>query len=170
MANPYIGQIIMFAGNFPIAGWAICNGQTMQISQNDALYSLIGTTYGGDGVTTFNLPDLRGRVPIHQGTGPSTYVVGQKAGSESVPLTISQLPGHGHSLQAGTNPGTLATPATNALAGSSSLSFYTTNAPSTPMNAAAVATTGSSVPHDNVQPVLSVNFLISLFGIFPSRN
>ncbi len=182
MAQPFIGQIIMFGGNFAPANWAKCNGQLIPISQNETLYTLLGTTYGGDGVNTFGLPDLQGRVPIHQGTGAglSTYVLGAKAGTENVTLTSSQLPTHTHTLSVITGtPGTLAK-ATSAsyLADEASTASggnaFTYIAGGTGTQQALVGTsignTGSSFPHNNVQPVLAVSVCIALYGIFPSQN
>ncbi|HWH12475.1 MAG TPA: tail fiber protein [Solirubrobacteraceae bacterium] len=171
MSESFIGEIRMFGGTFAPNGWAFCDGRTLAIAQNDALFALLGTTYGGDGVQTFNLPDLRGRLPVHQGNnGAATYVLGQLAGSENVTLSTNQLPAHNHALQAGTSPGTQASPSGNALTASSSLGLYTTEAPDIAMAPTTVGASGGSQPHNNLQPFLCVNFIISLFGIFPSRN
>jgi len=171
VSEPFVGEIRMFGGNFAPQGWALCDGRSLSIAANQTLFALLGTTYGGDGETTFSLPDLRGRLPVHQGNnGAATYVIGQLAGSEDVTVTGNQLPAHTHALQAGTSPGTQASPSNNALVASSSLGFYTTQAPATPMAPTAVATTGESQPHNNIQPVLCVTFIIALFGVFPSRN
>jgi len=161
----------MFAGNFAPSGWALCNGETIQISQNSTLFTLIGTTYGGNGTTTFNLPDLRSRVPVHVGTGTaSTYILGQPGGAENVTVLTAQIPGHSHALQAGTSAGTGSSPSGSVLAASSELSFYAVDVPATSMNPAAITQQGQSQPHTNLQPFLSITFIISLFGIFPSRN
>lgn len=171
MATPFIGTITMFGGNFAPRNYAFCNGSLLAISQNDVLFALIGTTYGGDGQSTFALPDLRGRAPIHQGNlaGGATYVMGQSIGAESVTLTASQMPAHTHSLGANSGPGNGAGPSGAVWARSSATQNYAA-AGSTPMNAAAVALSGGNQPHENMQPFLAINFIIALFGIFPSRN
>jgi microcystin-dependent protein len=163
----------MFGGSFAPAGWAFCNGQLIPIDQNDALFNLIGTTYGGDGQTTFALPNLQSRIPIHAGTGSfgTTYTLGESGGVESVTLTTSQIPSHSHvpqcqsavGSQAPTN-GVWAQPAVAAN------KIYTVNAPDTNMNAQIMTLTGGSQPHDNMMPFLVISFIISLFGIFPSQN
>ena len=165
MSNPYIGEIRMFAGNFAPAGWAFCAGQVLAISQNDALFAIIGTTYGGDGVTTFNLPDLRSRVPMHQGTG---FVIGQMAGEENVTLTTGQLPQHTHTAHADAGTGGQRSPAGNVWAASSA--YAAGGSINTQLAAGALGNAGGSQPHDNMVPFLAINFIISLFGIFPSRN
>lgn len=168
MSEPFVGEIRMFAGNFAPRGWAFCDGQLMAISENDALFSLVGTYYGGDGRTTFGLPDLRGRLPMHQG---STYRIGGKAGQEEVTLTASQLPSHRHALAAvGDQPGTQASPAGALPAQSFNVVPYLADAPTGSFNAAAVTDTGGSRAHSNVQPFQCVYFIISLFGIYPSRH
>ncbi len=180
MSQPYVGEIRMFGGNFAPVGWAFCSGQILPISENDTLFQLIGTTYGGDGEETFGLPDLRGRVPIHQGTGPglSNYVVGQAAGTESVTLTINQMPTHSHPLMVSTTPATLPSPA-NAVPGTvnptaSSYSMYVVPGTSTmvqaPMAGGSIVPQGGSQPHENLMPALAVSFIISLYGVFPSQN
>jgi microcystin-dependent protein len=172
MSEPFVGEIRMFAGNFAPRGWALCDGQLLAVSQNDALFSLLGTIYGGDGRTTFGLPDLRGRVPIHQGTGPglSPRPLGAKAGAEDVTLTTNQLPSHSHPIQATRNLGTAAEPTNRVLARSTSLDRYigVTN-PTAAMNASSVTSVGGSRSHTNLMPFLCINFIISLFGIYPSR-
>lgn len=165
MAQPYIGEIRMFAGNFPPAGWLFCDGGLLPISENDALFALIGTTYGGDGQETFALPDLRGRLPLHQS---GTYIIGQTGGVEQVTLTTQQIPVHSHPLLASTNTGTQNGPDGNVLASGSRVSRYRTAAPTVALNAQALGATGGSQPHDNFHPYLCVNYIISLFGIFPS--
>jgi microcystin-dependent protein len=155
----------MFGGNFAPVNWAFCNGQTLAISQYDALFALIGTTYGGDGQTTFNLPDLRGRVPIHQGPG---FTIGQLAGSETVTLTTQQIPAHSHAVAAMTNA-TVNSPSV-AVYGGNTDAVYTANAPGTPMNNNVVGVGGGSQPHDNTMPFGVVSFIISLFGVFPSQS
>ena len=168
---PYIGEIRMFGGNFAPAGWMFCDGSTLPISENDALFTLIGTTYGGDGQTTFNLPDLRGRVPIHQGTNPSTgssFPIGERAGVESVTLTTTQIPQHSHALAATTAIGTQANPGGNLLANSQGPQPYIQEDPDNSLSPQALAAAGGSQPHDNMQPYLGINFIISLFGDYPS--
>src|ERR1700676_1722061 len=172
MAQPFIGEIRMFAGNFPPAGWAFCDGRLMLISQNSALFNLIGTTYGGDGVNTFGLPDLRGRVPIHQGQGPGLhlYAIGQIGGEENLTLTTSQMPAHNHKFVSAANPG-LDSPSNSVLGSpSSGAELYAPSGPPGTINAAANASVGGSQPHPNLMPYLCTSFIISLFGVFPSRN
>lgn len=172
MSEPFLGEIIMFGGNFAPRGWAFCSGQLLSIAQNTALFSILGTTYGGNGTTTFALPDLRGRVPIHPGQGPglSSYVLGEAAGVENVTLLTTQMPAHTHVLtsNASTAAATDTLPTGNFLASDNQY----TNASNTQMNAnaVAIAPTGGSQPHTNIQPFLCVNFIIALEGIFPSRN
>ncbi len=172
MAQPYIGEIRMFGGNFAPAGWMLCEGQLLPISENDTLFALIGTTYGGDGQSTFGLPDLRGRLPIHQGTGPglSTRTLGEQNGVEDVTLTVNQLPIHTHLPAASAAFGTANDPAGNSWAVANGGDFYTSEAPSVPLPADAIDAQGGSQPHTNLQPYLCVNFIISLFGIFPSQS
>lgn len=165
MAQPYVGEIRLFAGNFAPAGWAYCNGALMPISEYETLFNLIGTTYGGDGQDTFALPDLQGRVPIHQGNG---FVLAESGGVETVTLTQQQIPAHSHPLLATTAPGTSNTPAGNLLAQTSSVTAYINDVPSTPMAANAVSSVGGSQPHNNMQPFLALGYIISLYGIFPS--
>ena len=167
MSQPYVGEIIMFGGNFAPAGWAMCQGQLMPISENDALFNLIGTTYGGDGQTTFALPDLRGRVPIHIG-GTGNFQLGQMGGVEQVTLTVNQMPTHTHTAQAATS-GSSDNPSNNFWAGSSTGKAYAAAPPSVLMNPATANPVGGSQPHENMVPFLSVTYIISLFGIFPSQ-
>jgi microcystin-dependent protein len=172
MAQPYVGEIRMFAGNFPPAGWMFCDGTQLAISENETLFQLIGTTYGGDGQETFNLPDLRGRVPIHQGTNPgtgTTFTLGEQAGAESVTLTVQQIPQHNHALMATTAIGTQANPGGNLLANSQGPQPYIQENPDNSLNPQTLTQVGGSQPHENRQPYLGVNFIISLFGIFPSQ-
>jgi len=164
MSSPFIGEIRMFGGNFAPAGWAFCDGSLMFISDNDALFQLIGTTYGGDGQTTFALPDLRSRVPMHVGPG---FALAQAAGQETVTLTVSQIPAHSHVPQANSNPGTQSTP-TGEVWAQSTLGQFSAAAPSTSMDPGALGSVGGSQPHDNMVPFLAVNFILSLFGVFPS--
>ncbi len=165
MAEPFIGEIRMFAGNYAPQGWALCDGQLLAISQNDALFSLLGTTYGGDGRTTFGLPDMRGRLPIHEGAG---HRLGEKAGSEQVSLTANQLPAHSHALNASTNAAANTSPAENVTAVSTDTNIYGADNPVS-MDAAMLSNSGGGQPHDNVMPFQCLNFIIALFGIFPSR-
>jgi microcystin-dependent protein len=165
MAQPYVGEIRMFAGNFPPAGWAFCDGQQLPISENETLFQLIGTTYGGDGQETFNLPDLRSRVPIHQGNG---FILAETGGAEEITLTTNQIPSHSHPLQANTGQGNSPNVSGNLLATSSAVQVYRESAANQNMNAQAISPVGGSQPHTNLQPYLCVSFIISLFGIFPS--
>ena len=165
MSSPYIGEIRMFAGNFAPVGWALCQGQLVPISENDALFNLIGTTYGGDGVNTFALPNLQSRVPVHVGPG---FALGQSGGAEQVTLTVSQIPAHTHVPQADANPGGQTSPAGNVWANSTNLP-YSQNAPTAAMDPSAIGSSGGSQPHDNMIPFTVINFIISLFGIFPSQ-
>lgn len=165
MAQPYVGEIRMFGGNFAPLGWMFCEGQLLPIAGNETLFQLIGTTYGGDGQSTFALPDLRGRLPIHQGNG---FILAETGGAEQVTLTTNQIPAHNHPLLASTGVATSANPA-NALPGQSpSISLYEVDVPGAGLNPAAISPLGGSQPHDNFQPYLCVSFIISLFGIFPS--
>jgi microcystin-dependent protein len=173
MSEPFVGEIRMFGGNFAPLGWALCQGQTMAIAENEALFQLIGTTYGGDGQQTFNLPDLRGRIPIHQGTGPngSTSVLGQSGGVESVTLTTNQIPMHTHSILASMNNATAVTASGNVLAQTPSYTPYISGlTPNVALAPNSGGPAGGSQPHDNMAPFLCINFIISLFGIFPTQN
>ena len=175
--DPFIGQILMFAGNFAPRGWALCDGQLLPIAQNQALFSILGTTYGGDGRTTFALPDLRGRVAVHPGTGPglSAYRLGQEGGTEAVTLTVNEMPAHNHApklrgVQARANANS---PADAALATvRRRRDGYRAEAPDVDMIAGSVTEDdeGGNAPHDNLQPHQCVNFIIALQGVFPSRN
>jgi microcystin-dependent protein len=171
-SEPYLGQIAMVGFNFAPVGWAFCNGQLMPINQNTALFSLIGTFYGGDGVTTFALPDLRGRVPIHQGAGPGlrNYVVGQTGGEEQVSLTIAQIPAHTHPLLGQSALGNSASPTGNIWAAQSRLNVFSSAVPDSPMGAGAIGMAGSGLPHDNRSPYLSITYIIALEGVYPSQN
>lgn len=171
MSSPYIGEIRMFAGNFAPSGWALCQGQTMAIAENDTLFNLIGTTYGGDGQVTFNLPDLQGRAPAHMGQGPGIsqdYGIGQAGGAESVTLTSQQTPVHTHALTATTAAGTSATPQTNLLAAGEGNRLYLAAGPDGQTAANAVGPAGGSQPHDNLPPFIVINYIISLYGVYPS--
>jgi microcystin-dependent protein len=165
MSQPYVGEIRMFGGNFAPAGWMFCEGQLLPISQNETLFNLIGTTYGGDGQSTFALPDLRGRLPIHQGNG---FTLAEIGGTETVTLTTSQIPGHTHVPQCSSNAGNQASPSGGVWAVSAS-NLYSDVAPSVTMAAAASGVAGGSQPHSNFMPYLCVSFIISLFGVFPSQ-
>jgi microcystin-dependent protein len=162
----------MFAGNFAPAGWMFCDGQLLPISENETLFNLIGTTYGGDGQETFALPNLQSRVPIHMGKGKDqvTYQLAEQAGTESVTLTTQQIPLHSHAFLCSTSPAGSKTPVNQfpALAQSATITTYGTDAPIVQLNAQAVGPAGGSQPHENCQPFLCINFIISLFGIFPS--
>ena len=179
MSEPFIGEIIMFAGNFNPRGWALCQGQILSIAQNTALFSILGTTYGGNGQTTFALPDLRGRVPVGQGQGPglSPYVLGQQAGTESVTLLTQQMPTHNHLVNASEGNGSQQAPGNGFLAGpivptsgNAAVSAYRTSSDGTTMAPTSIANAGGNQPHPNIQPYLCINFIIALEGIFPSRN
>jgi microcystin-dependent protein len=171
MSDMYIGEIRLFAGNYAPAGWAFCQGQTMPIAENDALFNLIGTTYGGDGESTFNLPNLASRVPIHMGSsGAGTYPIGEMAGTESETLTVQQIPVHTHqALASGT--GQVQSPSNAVLATATStqggIRIYNTTPPDTPLHPSAISPVGGSQPHANVQPYLVINFIIALAGIYP---
>ena len=172
MAQPYVGEIRMFAGNFAPVGWAFCNGQLLSIGENDALFNLIGTTYGGDGEQTFAVPDLQGRVPTHEGTsGGTTYVMGESGGVEAVTLTTAQIPAHTHTLFATANTASTTAPtgtSTLAAANVSTITPYGADNPSVTMHGSSVSSVGGSQPHDNMQPYLCIHFIISLFGVFPT--
>lgn len=170
MSAPYVGEIRMFAGNFAPEGWALCQGQLLSIAENETLFQLIGTTYGGDGETTFALPNLQSRLPIHQGTGPSgsTFPIGEMGGAETVTLTVQQIPVHNHSLVAATDAGSTTNPAHNLLARGGST--YIQGGADAALNAGTVSPAGGSQPHDNRQPYLCINFIISLFGLFPTQS
>jgi microcystin-dependent protein len=165
MAQPYVGEIRMFAGNFAPAGWMFCEGQLLPISENETLFQLIGTTYGGDGQSTFALPDLRGRVPVHQG---NNYILAQTGGVEQVTLGTQQIPSHTHSFLASTVTGTQIAAAGQVLASLQSVKVYRSGPGAVPMAPATVTSDGGSQPHTNLQPFLCIDFIISLFGIFPS--
>jgi len=172
MSQPFIGEIRMFGGNFAPAGWALCDGATLAIAENDVLFNLIGTTYGGDGQSTFNLPDLRGRAPVHQGTLPSSgtlYSLGETGGVESVTLTLNQVPAHSHSAQANSTGASSPSPAGGVWAAGNVVAAAPGGSANANMNPNAVGQAGGSQPHDNMVPFLTINFIISLFGVFPSQ-
>src|SRR5690606_5177484 len=160
----YIGEIRMFAGNYAPSGWAFCDGQILPISENETLFQLIGTTYGGDGENTFALPDLRGRLPIHQGNG---FILAETGGAEEVTLTVNQIPAHSHPWLASDQPASAASPEGN-LPAEATKRFYAAPTSAVSMASNAIGAAGGSQPHTNFQPYLCVSFIISLFGIFPS--
>jgi microcystin-dependent protein len=177
MSTPYVGEIRLFGGNYAPLGWAFCNGALLSIPSNDVLFALIGTTYGGDGTTTFALPDLRGRLPVHQNA--STYVMGQTAGVENVTLTTAQIPAHSHALNATTATGNVTTPGATVMLATPvepgvKTTLYvvpgTSTVNLTPMAPASIGSTGGSQPHSNMMPTLGLNYIIALQGVFPSRN
>lgn len=172
MGTPYIGEIRMFGGNFAPASWMFCEGQMLSIAEYDTLFALIGTTYGGDGQTTFALPDLRGRLPIHAGTGGtgSTYVLGERGGNESVTLTSTQMPAHAHPLHASGAPADQRNPAGAQFALPEEPLYATPGAASQNLDGGILGVSGGNGPHENLQPYLCVNFIISLFGIFPTQS
>jgi microcystin-dependent protein len=167
MANPFVGEIRMFAGNFAPAGWAFCDGGLLPISENDILFNLIGTTYGGDGQSTFALPDLRGRVPIHQGNG---FILAETGGVESVTLTTQHIPAHSHPMLVNGGGGSFSDPANHVPASSPSIDLYREANPGVQLSQQAMTPVGGSQPHTNFQPYLCVNFILSLFGIYPPPN
>lgn len=177
MSQPFIGEIRMFGGNFAPAGWMFCDGQLIPISENDALFALIGTTYGGDGQETFALPNLQSRVPVHTG-GTLSYQIGETGGVESVTLTTQQIPAHSHPLLTSGNPADSNIPGSTTILANMGPAGITQTPVYKPfdgtaqvvLNAASVAPTGGSQPHDNMQPYLTISYIISLFGIFPSPN
>jgi microcystin-dependent protein len=169
-SQPWVGEILLVPYNFAPKGWAECQGQLMTISQNTALFSLLGTTYGGDGKSNFALPDLRGRTPISSGQGPglSDYFLGQTGGEETVTLTLNQIPAHTHTVIGSANVANVATPGGAVWATQSLLNIYGSSSDS-PMAPGAIGMTGSNLPHDNLSPYLTLNYIIALQGIFPSR-
>ena len=171
MSQPYVGEVRLVGFTFAPVGWQLCNGQLVAISENPTLFNLIGTTYGGDGQSTFALPDLRSRIPIHEGTGAGqTYVIGQSGGVETVTITSSTYPTHTHSLLESTsNTSPVANPAGDAVGGS--LNIYTNLAPDAPMSNSMIGmAAGGNQPHDNIQPYQAMNWIISLFGVYPTQN
>ena len=166
MAEPYVGEIRMFAGNFAPYGWYFCEGQLLPISEYETLFQLIGTTYGGDGESTFALPDLRGRIPIHQGNG---FILAETGGAEEITLTVNQIPSHTHPLLGSAGAATDTQPAGRVLAEARTVDAYASDTTTVNLSANAVQSVGGSQPHTNFQPYLCVDFIISLFGIFPSQ-
>ena len=167
MSQPFVGEIRMFAGNFAPAGWMFCEGQLLPISENEVLFQLIGTTYGGDGQSTFALPDLRGRVPIHTGNG---FIQAETGGAETVTLTVAQIAAHSHAFLGTSTLSSATGPTSNVLAESTLLTMFQSGTPTIAMAAGAVSSIGGSQPHNNFQPYLCIDFIISLFGIFPSQS
>lgn len=172
MSEPFVGEVRMFAGNFAPRGWAFCDGQLLAVSQNDALFSLLGTIYGGDGRTTFGLPDLRGRIPIHAGHGPglSERRLGAKGGAEKVTLTVNQLPSHGHPLSGNTDLALQSNPQGEVLAAAQNVDYLAEEPQMVNMSSQSITNVGGSRSHTNLQPFLCIHFIIALFGIYPSRH
>jgi len=167
MSEPYVGEIRLFAGNFAPNGWAFCDGQLLSIAQSTVLFELIGTIYGGDGQSTFALPDLRGRVPVHQGNG---YLIGESGGQETVTLAAAQMPAHRHAMNASTAAASATQGPSQVLGSSAAMRLYGTGTPSMAMDPNALAQAGGNQAHDNMPPFVGLNYIISLFGIFPSQN
>ncbi len=173
MSTPFVGEIKMFAASFAPRSYALCDGQLLAVSQNDALFSLLGTFYGGDGRTTFGLPDLRGRIPIHQGTGPglSPRPIGQKAGQEEVTVTVNQLPSHTHALQSTQTGGSSQEPVGRGIAPAGGLAdVYAEDEDAVNMNAQSISNKGGNQSHTNIMPFQCINFIIALNGVYPSRS
>lgn len=175
MSQPFVGEIRMFGGTFAPAGWAFCDGSLQPISENDTLFNLIGTTYGGDGQETFALPDLRGRLPMHQGQGAglSNRLIGESSGAENTTLAVQHIPAHNHSLMGSTDQGTASAPqgaAPASLPAAGTASAYGTKNPQGTLDPSSLTSAGGSQPHENMQPFTVVSFIISLFGIFPSQS
>jgi microcystin-dependent protein len=166
MAQPYVGEIRIFGGNFAPAGWMFCEGQLLPISENETLFQLIGTTYGGDGQSTFAPPDLRGRLPIHRGNG---FILAETGGAEEITLTVNQIPAHTHPFTVNSGQGSTPNAENSVLGGSPNLDLYIADIANVPLAPTSVAPVGGSQPHTNFQPYLCVDFIISLFGIFPSQ-
>ncbi|MBD2099557.1 phage tail protein [Leptolyngbya sp. FACHB-261] len=171
MSEPFIGEIRLFAGNFAPRGWAFCDGQLLPLAQSTALFSILGTTYGGNGKTTFALPDLRGRVPIHAGTGSglSPYELGQAGGQEQVMLTVAELPTHSHDVSVNSKKANQLEPVGHILAEAERRKIYSTGNPDATMHSATIANTGHSQPHENRQPYLALHYIIALEGFFPPQ-
>ncbi|HBZ70348.1 MAG TPA: phage tail protein [Deltaproteobacteria bacterium] len=169
MSEPFLGEIRIFSFNFPPKGWAFCNGQLLPINQNQALFAILGTIYGGNGVQTFALPNLQARVPLHFGAG---IVLGQQGGIEAVTLSASQIPVHIHSLSASTDPAVATLPTSAALAKKPRFGadVYAAPATETSLHPESIGSIGGSQPHENMQPFLVLNFAIALQGIFPTQN
>ena len=170
MASPFLSEIRIMSFNFAPRGWALCNGQLLPINQNQGLFSLLGTTFGGDGRVNFGLPDMRSRTPIHVGNG---HTLGERAGTESVTITISNLPAHTHTVgvvSSGSTAGNVTAPGGKLLASSNPNNFYTNVVPNTALNTGTISIAGGSQAHENRQPFLTLSFCIALQGIFPSQN
>jgi microcystin-dependent protein len=165
MAQPYVGEIRMFGGNFAPAGWMFCDGQLLPISENETLFQLIGTTYGGDGQSTFALPDLRGRLPLHMGNG---FVLAETGGVEEVTLTVNQMPAHGHPMLVSSDQTTTPNPGGNVIGTPQTATPFFAAPANAPLSGQSITQVGGSQPHSNMQPYLCVSFIISLYGIFPS--
>jgi microcystin-dependent protein len=173
MGQSYVGEIRMFGGSFAPAGWEFCDGRLLPISENETLFNLIGTTYGGDGQSTFGLPDLQGRVPVHPGQGPGitqTYTQGEKSGVETVTLTTQQIPVHNHAFLASQDGASSPNPEGNVIGSPPTLTMFIVDTPVTALNGQAITPIGGSQPHENRIPTLTVTFIISLFGVFPSQS
>jgi microcystin-dependent protein len=172
MTTPYIGQIMLFAGTFAPVGWQLCDGSLLPISQYDVLFALIGTTYGGDGQTTFAVPDLRSRVPVHQGQGQglSNQIIGQVSGVENITLIATQIPLHTHALQVSSAAATTGTPSSGVTLGAAAEELYSTDSPNSTLNAGTITSVGGNQPHTNIQPYLALNFVIAYEGIFPTQS
>ena len=170
MGQPYVGEIKMFGGDFAPNGWLFCQGQLLAIADYNTLFQSIGTTYGGDGQSTFALPNLSGRVPVHQGNGPglTNRVIGELGGTEAVTLTSQQIPQHTHAAVVSSSAGSTSVPSSSVTLGIADIDLHIIESPSVNMNTATIGNTGGSQPHNNLQPTLAINFIISLFGIFPS--
>lgn len=175
MADPFVAEIRIFPFNFSPNGWAFCDGQLLPISQNTALFSLLGTTYGGNGQTTFALPNMQGKAPMHPGQGPglSLHFLGETAGSDTVTLLQTEIPGHTHTMRANDSDGTVPSPANNVSSGPGAdrdLFWYKNGPPNTTMRADASGINGGSVPHNNMMPYLTLNYCIALQGVYPPRS
>jgi microcystin-dependent protein len=171
MSSPYVGEIRMFGSTFAPVGWALCQGQLIPISQNDTLFNLIGTTYGGDGQNTFALPDLAGRAPVHQGQGPGIsqqYIIGEQGGVEQVTLTTNQMPSHNHAVVVSQDFGTQTGPGNQVYGQNTQILLYVQDTASKFFNPTTLQPQGGNQPHENMQPFLVVSFIISLYGIYPT--
>ena len=170
MSDPFVGEVRLFAGNFPAYGWSFCDGALVSIAENEVLFNLIGTTYGGDGQTTYALPDLRGRLPVHQGSnGQSNYVVGQAGGAETVTLGANQLPTHTHAMSASTSAAAASHGPSEVLGSSATMNLYGTGTPNMAMDGNAITAVGGGQPHENMPPFVALSYIISMFGIYPSQ-
>ena len=171
MSQPYVGEIRLFAGNFAPNGWAFCDGQFLSIAENEVLFQLIGTTYGGDGQNTYALPDLRGRVPVHQGSnGQSNYIIGESGGAETVTLSANQMPAHRHAMLASTSAAGATHGPSEVLGSSATMKLYGTGTPVMAMDPNAITQVGGGQPHDNMPPFVALSYIVSLFGVFPTQS